>query len=773
MTNWCINLVGQALRANEINRLLLRRDDVRLQQIDGGVMAHCTGSPGSPEPPSKLCLPEGVNPSVWAASCINRVTRRCRQAEPVELHCYEKVFTTGKSQFDVSVHEDRLEQGVLVFKGGTRATPEAISAVMERILEAGYAATRARLVKPEEIKERGLIRRHYADHWQVAMHGQPTPEERLRFLDIYDRPQFKKNVGCKASACEVLAAYEFVTREKLSIDELTAWSEASTDENGLNSGGIPGPNELGDLTCVNLLKNVPFYQGPAVFLLNPHMLTIARWYEQAKSPVLVLLLEAASDNALDWKTMKREVCGGSDPATALPGSLRRDIWEGLVPLFYDEPGAAGRARNSLHLSNGPIEAVREAAIWFDIAPCDTRLGSYLIKDGGWSAEQLLESSHALLNGKRRIVVSLANEMSPAMAAATLARSYPVKENRQRKNLATLRRVDIAAEITRDLVSKPGTRIILASGSVAQNRCSDDSDIDLVLIQTNGTTRETDERIERLTMNGVAVEIERMSLREAQGRVADPTGDMRTLKLASRLALALVLYDPEKLFPALANKAHMLKPNQDELITLINDGLATLANQREQCLQGHTVHWDALRSLADSIAYIVLIFSPLRYQKPKWVLDDLRNLGETDILEALSICYGLTSSEAMASKSINDLGLLIDIVGQELKLVPFDVVMELGLVPEAPEYSYLCHCLGDAASLLGDGLFADADYTAKYSARMALKLMIGNNIEMSEAHDFRVCYQQLFQTESELREPDEDLFHRILNLLKRCADLVSG
>ena len=84
-----------------------------------------------------------------------------------------------------------------------------------------------------------------------------------------------------------------------------------------------------------------------------------------------------------------------------------------------------------------------------------------------------------------------------------------------------------------------------------------------------------------------------------------------------------------------------------------------------------------------------------------------------------------------------------------------------------------HCLGDAASLMGDGLFADADYTARYSARMALKLMISNNIEMDKDHDFRVGYQQLFQSESALSKPDENFFHRMLGLLNQCVDLLSG
>ena len=61
------------------------------------------------------------------------------------------------------------------------------------------------------------MRRHYAAHWEIAREGRLQPDERLRLLDIYDRPGFEDRFGVAAVDVPVLPVLEYVALSGASL----------------------------------------------------------------------------------------------------------------------------------------------------------------------------------------------------------------------------------------------------------------------------------------------------------------------------------------------------------------------------------------------------------------------------------------------------------------------------------------------------------------------------------------------------------------------------
>lgn len=612
--------------------------------------------------------------------------------------------------------------GVLLSKPATIMTPAVLDGLAERAAECGYAVVAARMVTASELAAEGTMRRHYAAHWDIAREGRLQPEERLRLLDVYDRPGFEDRFGVAAVDVPVVPILEYVAGSGISLDAINDWSEASADAHGLNSGTFDGPNEVGDLTYVNLFKPSDGSRPP-VFLLNPHLPSVTSWFERSPTPLLAALLGSADDNALPWARMRAEFCGGSDPSTALPGSLRRDIWDGVWPMRYVDGIDVGRSHNGVHLSNGPVEAVREASIWFGIAPDETEAGRTLVAACEGNAD-LLDAPYLRYEGRTRVLVDITRDLSAADAARVLAGGQVSTLGAEAMTAATARRVDLAHRIARELATSAEVTAVLAGGSVAGNRASGDSDLDLIVITTSHERSLSVERIER---TDVVVEIDWLGLDTALEIAAGgKLGDVRELRRSARLGLALAVYDPEGVAPELAARARAAQPNlasAGERLLEAYESFVALADAPER---EDAASWEAMRALYDVISFLLLLVSPLRYQKPKWVIADLDDTGNGDVAASLLHAYGIDGGEAGAAEAVESAAHLVEATAASRDLPSAETIRELGLVASFPEYSYLCHCVDDARSLFADRSFAAAAYAAKFSARMAAALREGSD-----------------------------------------------
>lgn len=671
--------------------------------------------------PPSASLPEG-RLELWLAAELARAVRRIPHPERHGSPGLARVLTEGRYDHPELAAGMVAPFGVLLFKPATIVTAEVLEGLAGRAAECGYSVVSARTVTPAELVANGTVRRHYAAHWEVARAGRLQPDERLRLLRIYDRREFEDRFGISAAEVPVLPVLEFVSRSAIPLDAINAWSEASANANGLNSGTFDGPNEVGDLTYVNLFE-FPDGSDRPVFLLNPHLPSVTTWFEHSPTPLVAVQLGSADDGALPWARMRAEFCGGSDPSTSPPGSLRRDMWDGLWPLRYVDEIDVGRSHNGVHLSNGPVEAVREAWIWFGVAPEETTTGRTLLAACAGKPD-FLHAEYVCCEGRTRVLVDVTRDLTATEAARVLAAGKRSAVPEQATNDATIRRVDLAHKIARELATNDDVAAVLVGGSVARNRASEDSDLDLVVITTRPERSLSIERIER---SGVMVELEWLRLETALELASGGRHrDVRELRRSARLGLALAINDPDGIAEQLASRARAARPDLTSASEHLLDAYNSFVTLADAPVRDPAESWKAIRGLYDVVAFLLLLASPLRYQKPKWVIADLDDTGNGDVAAALLRAYGVDGGEVAAADAVESASRVVEVAAASRGLPPSETVRELGLVAAYPEYSYLCHCVDDARSLLAAGSFADAAYAAKFSVRMAAALREGSS-----------------------------------------------
>jgi hypothetical protein len=170
-----------------------------------------------------------------------------------------------------------------------------------------------------------------------------------------------------------------------------------------------------------------------------------------------------------------------------------------------------------------------------------------------------------------------------------------------------------------------------------------------------------------------------------------------------------------------------------------------------------VQWQALREIQDVLAVTLLSLHPLRYQKPKWVIADLEEIGRHDFAFALLRSYGATSDDTNVSRTYDAVKALLAAIARERALPSFDDVLARGFVQEFPGWSYACRTLADAESLRDDGAFAASDYTAKFAARLAISVDADAANGSSVAADAHAAMQRaLFGDALDAPPADDDL-----------------
>ena len=415
--------------------------------------------------------------------------------------------------------------------------------------------------------------------------------------------------------------------------------------------------------------------------------------------------------------MRREFCGSSDPALAMPGSLRRDCYERLLPLRLEEGQVMDRTRNAVHLSNGPVEALREVVIWFGRKPEETATGRALAGVDG--VRELVECSYIETEGKTAVLTAATNGKNLTELRALLERGRLLYAEDQAGSEPTRKRIDTAWTVARQLRLDPAVRAVFATGSVARNRASADSDLDLVVVSSDSSRPR---RIERRSSDGVLVECEWMHLDEAQRVAAARNGDLKELREASRLGLSLPVWDPDGLGFEYERLARAALPEQEEVRERITGVFETLNELVENPALPPELQWEGLRAIYDNLAVVTLSLNPVRYHKPKWVVRDLIETGHEGLAAELLRAYFISDDrEEAASFTADGSRRFLEELAGALSLPDYETTIEQGLIETHPDYSYVCRCLADARSLEKDGSFLASQYTAKFAVRLGLSL----------------------------------------------------
>jgi nucleoside diphosphate kinase len=121
--------------------------------------------------------------------------------------------------------------------------------------------------------------------------------------------------------------------------------------------------------------------GDRVVVLNPfHPQQVLHYTMPGRT---IVVIECASDT--DWKVLRQDMTGSTDPTKAVPGSIRKTLLEKKSKLGLHD---VGTATNGVHCSAGPLEAMVEYCRFFSdhakkklIKLTDTPFGALLARRG--------------------------------------------------------------------------------------------------------------------------------------------------------------------------------------------------------------------------------------------------------------------------------------------------------------------------------------------------------------------------------------------------------
>ncbi|ONK16053.1 hypothetical protein [Streptomyces sp. MP131-18] len=668
----------------------------------------------SPGPRIELVIPDrpACDPTWWAAAALRRRLRRVPDADACASPDLESVLRDGSWHHPRHPHEPGVPaefSGVLVFKPGMEVLPRTLRELADRLAECGYLASRALLTDGNEIGSRGMAAAHYLPHAELAARGTLIAQERIAFLEIYDRPEFVRRFGARPQELEVVTARQIIEERGLTEELLEKWSTGSAELRGLDSREIDGPNEIGDCLFVNVHQEPGFHDGRALVVINPHMPGVLARLEQSGNRTLAILVTAHSPAALPWPRMRTEFCGATDPALALPGSLRGDALAGLFPLGTADGGPVRRTNNGVHLSNGAVEALHDARTWFGLPPGHTGIGR-AFTERGLDADAVLALPFVDLGGHRRAVATLTDGLDRDRAAGLLAQGRLCGVDAFRFSGPSVRRADLSWDIARRLRRERGVRAVLATGSTARNRACPDSDLNLLIVRETGAPA-----VSRSTVDGIRVTSTNVLLADVEDAftMAEEAAGTGTAGVAAvgfetvleRLAAAdrlvgLPVWDPEGLAARWAERAAALRPPADAIARhLAGVRRAVTAAARRTAPTGPASPdsmaqaWHALRGAAHDLAVAALALQFPRHHKPKWLPADLAAGGHPELLATLLALWQVPHQGDEA-----EVRSALDLAG---KLAGVD-----------------SRSLADAGSLFAADRRADALFCVRYAARGA-------------------------------------------------------
>jgi hypothetical protein len=297
----------------------------------------------------------------------------------------------------------------------------------------------------------------------------------------------------------------------------------------------------------------------------------------------------------------------------------------------------------------------------------------------------------------------------ALAAGLRSFETPEPVYRQRLRLAAL----VAGGFD-------GVVAALVVGSTALRRCSARADLDVVVITPAATGPH---RFSSHVVDAVRVEVECMSRRRALACTA-ADGWVWELREAARLGCGAPAVDPSGLGAELARRAAAMTPCRERVESTLRDVYLSLvalsAGEGEPALRA-----DAVRGCLDNLALLALLEHPRRYQKPKWVLADLLHAGEHALVDAVLDAYGIDADEpAPARAAVAGAGRVVARTYELAGLPAHEEILAVGHAPRLAGASYVSRCLDDAEDLAASGRFVEAQYVAKFAARLAAGLLGG-------------------------------------------------
>jgi hypothetical protein len=254
----------------------------------------------------------------------------------------------------------------------------------------------------EYLKKHGIIAEHYGVINKIAKHGKSE-------LSSQALENFEKIFGESADKVEILGAFQFLEK----FPEFNEFSLNVLWENLENK-------KLASGTYCEKIKVGEKY----VYVLNgfhPYQL-----YHFTRPGAFIVVMAVSSDT--DWKTLRQDFIGATNPHNAKEGSLRRILLEKKEELGIP---VVSQGYNGVHLSAGPVEGLAELLRFCSdyesgriLSISDTMIGrKFLEAFPEETVRKLIENPKVEVDGKLAGVFDITEEMNTSQAIEILKKYF--------------------------------------------------------------------------------------------------------------------------------------------------------------------------------------------------------------------------------------------------------------------------------------------------------------------------------------------------------------
>jgi hypothetical protein len=277
---------------------------------------------------------------------------------------------------------------------------ECTELALNTLTKAGVKIGAIRVVGGTYLDKHDIMVQHYGVISKISKEGLPAISEQAKTV-LHE----KFNDELKAGA-EVLGGHQFLAKFK----QFNPFSLLVVNDN-------LGTTRLAGGTYLMKIKVL----GKLFLVLNPfHSFQLVP-YTTAGNAIIVF--EGLS--TLPFEDLRSKLAGVTDPAAALPGSIRNQFLQNKAALGLKD---VDKGTNGLHLSAGPLEGLVELQRFFSdheagkIVPLTSFAFGAYVKSKGASDDQVSKfasNPNTLHNGKNTSLFDLTEEKSFDVAADLL------------------------------------------------------------------------------------------------------------------------------------------------------------------------------------------------------------------------------------------------------------------------------------------------------------------------------------------------------------------
>jgi predicted nucleotidyltransferase len=306
---------------------------------------------------------------------------------------------------------------------------------------------------------------------------------------------------------------------------------------------------------------------------------------------------------------------------------------------------------------------------------------------------------------------------------------------------SLTKRSIACDVARTFAECEYVHLILLTGSVARGIESEDSDVDLAVFI--GASADSS-FIQTRRIDGTLAEVNFYSIERVAKGPGTPLLTLQDLREVGRFATGEALYSCwEHLEQARASWLKALL-DPEEAAQLLSLSATYLDPARLSSAASHADQVWMLQGAVAALAILGVCLFPMRFQKPKWLIHDLKEAGLSQLLDDLRGLYFGTGLDAERTDKL--LYAVEEQLLAGLKLGELPPLVKAEAMDD--DYFYLYRTYRDALSLRNDGDFEGAAFTGMYAIRLlntALQDPARSNWIQAEAVDEwrRVTVEHLY------------------------------